>query len=215
MDDFAACLLTAVRVSEYLKLPLYRLGAGDLGQTASAVTYALQNALDLCAMWNAVLLIDEADVFLEQRSNDQLQRNELVSGRQSRIFIALKDTLIGFTTVFLTLLEYYRGVLILTTNRPTILDAAFASRIDIILNYQALDATARETIWTNFLKTFPADMVDISAADVKQLSMKKLNGREIKSSVKTARLLAAREKTPIRIKHLDIVLELRERGSKV
>lgn len=52
--------------------------------------HTLQLALDLCAIWNAVLLVDEADVFLEQRSTDTLVRNELVAGTfQEGLFSAL------------------------------------------------------------------------------------------------------------------------------
>jgi SpoVK/Ycf46/Vps4 family AAA+-type ATPase len=71
--------LTAESVAEHLRQPLYKIGAGDLGITASQVERNLQSALKLCAHWGAVLLIDEADVFMESRSTDNLQRNELVS----------------------------------------------------------------------------------------------------------------------------------------
>jgi hypothetical protein len=35
---------------------------------------------DLAEAWNAVLLVDEADIFLERRQNRDLARNGLVSG---------------------------------------------------------------------------------------------------------------------------------------
>jgi hypothetical protein len=56
------------------------------------------------------VLLDEANVFMEQRSLDDLQRNVLIS-------------------VFLRLLEYYDGILILTSNRVGTLDETFMSRI--------------------------------------------------------------------------------------
>jgi hypothetical protein len=65
-------------------MPLYRVGAGDLGTSASQVESALKPAFDLCSHWNAVLLIDEADVFLERRSGDSLSQNELVSRKSSQ-----------------------------------------------------------------------------------------------------------------------------------
>jgi len=40
----------------------------------------LNVALNLATRWNALVLVDEADVFMEERSNKELQRNELVSG---------------------------------------------------------------------------------------------------------------------------------------
>lgn len=69
-------------VSEHQQRPLYRLDASDLGFTPKQVEAGLKEALELCARWNALLLIDEADVYLESRSSDNLERNELVSSEE-------------------------------------------------------------------------------------------------------------------------------------
>lgn len=74
-------------VAESLRRPLYRVRAGDLGVEAGKVETSLKKALDHCSYWNAVLLIDEADIFLEQRTSDDLQRNELVSSKSSMVRI--------------------------------------------------------------------------------------------------------------------------------
>lgn len=71
-------------MAEQLQRPLYRLRAGDLGIVAGAVERSLKKALEICSHWNAVLLIDEADVFLERRTNDNLERNQLVSSKNPR-----------------------------------------------------------------------------------------------------------------------------------
>lgn len=42
---------------------------------------ALDAAFRCCALWNAVVLLDEADVSLAKRTLEGLQRNELVSGK--------------------------------------------------------------------------------------------------------------------------------------
>ena len=49
--------LTAERVAEHLRRPLYKLGAGDLGTDASRVERNLERALRLCAHFGAVLLM--------------------------------------------------------------------------------------------------------------------------------------------------------------
>ena len=90
--------LTAESVSEHMKVPLYMMSAGDLGLSPSGIEDALNTVMDMVAKWNAVLLLDEADVFLEARSTHELERNKLVS-------------------IFLRALEYYEGILFLTTNR--------------------------------------------------------------------------------------------------
>jgi hypothetical protein len=52
-----------------------------LGIRPKEVETALGQALDLCKLWNAMLLLDEADIFLGARTNVDLARNELVSGK--------------------------------------------------------------------------------------------------------------------------------------
>jgi hypothetical protein len=62
-----------------MRVPLYAMSAGDLGLDPDQVESNLSNILELVAKWNAILLLDEADVFLEQRSPHDLERNKLVS----------------------------------------------------------------------------------------------------------------------------------------
>lgn len=71
-------------MAETARLPLYMVSAGELGTSSHDVEKGLTKILDLAYHWNAILLLDEADVFLEQRSSDNLQRNQLVSGMNYR-----------------------------------------------------------------------------------------------------------------------------------
>jgi hypothetical protein len=70
-------------LADYTERPLYSVSCGDLGTTATECENALVEILDLATCWNAVLLIDEADVFLEQRSHKDLVRNGIVGGNVS------------------------------------------------------------------------------------------------------------------------------------
>ncbi|KAB2568835.1 Katanin p60 ATPase-containing subunit A1 [Lasiodiplodia theobromae] len=106
--------LTAESVAEEMRRPLYSTSASELGNKADEVEKNLQRALEISAKWGAVLLLDECDVFLEKRSTADIHRNMIVS-------------------VFLRLLEYYRGVLLLTTNRVSAFDPAFESRIHLTI----------------------------------------------------------------------------------
>lgn len=76
---------TAEAVAERSRVPLYSMSAGDLGINPNEVEKNLERALELCRMWNAMLLLDEADVFLGARTNESLARNELVSSKNSHI----------------------------------------------------------------------------------------------------------------------------------
>lgn len=62
-----------------MRVPLYMLSAGDLGLDPSGIEESLNLVLDMVSKWNAVLLLDEADVFLEARSSNDLERNKMVS----------------------------------------------------------------------------------------------------------------------------------------
>ena len=73
--------------------------------------------------WNAILLLDEADVFLEQCSTQDLVRNGLVS-------------------VFLRKLEYCQAIMFMTTNRASQFDEAVLSRIHLMLRYENLGTDA-------------------------------------------------------------------------
>jgi hypothetical protein len=90
--------LTTEGISELLKCPLYMVSAGELGTNSRVLEVELQKILDICHAWGAILLLDEADVFLEKRNMHDIHRNALVS-------------------VFLRQLEYFQGIMFLTTNR--------------------------------------------------------------------------------------------------
>lgn len=71
--------LTAEAVAEKVHRPLYILSAGELGRDAGSVEKALQDVLNMTAKWNAVLLLDECDVFLEERNSARLDHNAIVA----------------------------------------------------------------------------------------------------------------------------------------
>jgi SpoVK/Ycf46/Vps4 family AAA+-type ATPase len=74
---------TAETVARYTKRALYPITCGDLGERADEVDKALQRHFNLAHRWGCVLLLDEADVFLAQRSERDVQRNAIVSGKYS------------------------------------------------------------------------------------------------------------------------------------
>ncbi|KAI1774299.1 hypothetical protein F4818DRAFT_419531 [Hypoxylon cercidicola] len=125
---------TAEAVAMEYRKPLFVITCGDLGLTPSEVESSLSNVFRLAHLWDCVLLLDEADVFLSQRSKVDMKRNALVS-------------------VFLRVLEYYNGLLFLTTNRVGTIDEAFKSRIHMSLYYPPLDkAQTRDIFRLNIAK---------------------------------------------------------------
>lgn len=201
--------LTAEAISELLKKPLYIVTAGDLGITAAEVEKTLGSVLELCQTWDALVLIDEADIFLEARNSTEIQRNALVC-------------------VMLRLLEYYTGCLFLSSNRSArSIDAAIASRITVMLGYPALDVEGRAKVWKNLIELVPSHpvdpttgivpdrisknprkasryRVDFSESDYQNLASGcQLNGRQIKNSIVLARALARERGIPLSLPVLE------------
>ncbi|KAF4438887.1 aaa family atpase [Fusarium acutatum] len=205
--------LTAESVAEIAKKPLYRVTCGDVGTKAEEVERYLEVVSLLGKTWGCVVLLDEADVFLEQRKLDSLERNALVS-------------------VFLRVLEYYDGIMILTSNRVGIFDEAFKSRIQLSLRYNDLEKDQRRQIWLNFInrlqklesqritqaseqslthmlstpQTAQRLGVDIrSMRDrLDDLAEAPLNGREIRNMISTARQLAVFRQEKLGYQHLHL-----------
>lgn len=167
--------LTAEAVSEHLKRPLYMVSVGELGTTAVELESKLKDILELATAWNAILLIDEADIFLEERTSNDIERNAMVG-------------------IFLRLLEYYSGVLFLTTNRSDVLDIAFMSRISMMISYESLDIDARFKVWDILLKR---QSIKLANAEINRLAKHDLNGRQIKNIIKMALGIADHKKTKV------------------
>ena len=155
--------LTAEGIAELLKRPLYMVSAGELGTDPRMLEAELNKLLDLSHSWGAVLLLDEADVFLEKRTIHDIHRNALVS-------------------IFLRLLEYFQGILFLTTNRVETFDDAFQSRIHVALRYGELTAKAKKTVWKMFIDRVKAKgglgVVEFQDTDLDALARNNLNGRQ-------------------------------------
>ncbi|KAK5141904.1 hypothetical protein LTR04_002423, partial [Oleoguttula sp. CCFEE 6159] len=103
--------LTAEGISEHLQKLLYAISAEELGTTVEKLEAQLPLIFQRADKWDAIILLDEADVFLEQRSLHDVHRNALVS-------------------VFLRELGYYPGIMFLTTNRVQQIDEAIAIDVD-------------------------------------------------------------------------------------
>lgn len=71
--------LTAEAVADKARRPLYTLSAGELGRDARHVEIRLDQVLEMAQKWDAVLLFDECDVFLQERQTRHLEHNEVVA----------------------------------------------------------------------------------------------------------------------------------------
>ncbi|KAJ7362562.1 P-loop containing nucleoside triphosphate hydrolase protein [Mycena albidolilacea] len=178
---------SAEATGDYVKRPLYMIGAGDLGTAAHDVEDALVRSFKLATAWKAIILIDEADVFLERRSLNDLHRNAMIA-------------------VFLRQVEYYRGILFLTTNRVQAFDEAFLSRIHVALHFTELSEASRAQLWRAFV--LKAGIQDISDQEIATLAQWQVNGRQIKNAVATASSLAMGRGEALSVHHLEETLQV-------
>jgi hypothetical protein len=158
--------LTAEVYAEQTERPLYVLELGELGTNVAMVEENLRRVFTRVARWNAVLQFDECDIFLAQRNND-LERSAIVG-------------------CFLRLLDYYQGILFLTTNRPDVLDHAVLSRVMLKLAYPELDQPARAVIWRTM---FEAAALELTNGAFDALAAAKVNGRQIRNLTRLAKIL--------------------------
>jgi hypothetical protein len=158
--------LTAEVYAEQTDRPLYVLELGELGTNVTQVEENLHRVFTRVARWNAVLQFDECEIFLARRGED-LERSAIVG-------------------IFLRLLDYYQGILFLTTNRAEVLDHAVLSRVMLKLEYPDLDHAARSAIWRTMLEAAGLTLVDGSSSD---LAMANINGRQIRNLSRLAKIL--------------------------
>lgn len=106
--------------------------------------------------------------------------------------------------VFLRKLEYYKGVMFLTTNRVASIDAAFESRIHMTFHYPNLTTAARKVIWKNLIHK----SAKIRDEDLLHLAEEPLNGRQIRNVVKAAWLLADKDQRPLGMNDLKTIIRI-------
>ena len=149
--------LTAEAIGEELKRPILVIAVSDLGTDPTNVEIRLGSFLRTAEKWDSIVLLDEADIFLEQRGRQDIFRNAMVG-------------------VFLRLLEYHNSPMFLTTNRVFAFDPAIRSRISIAIKYKPLKRSARKQVWEQLLEMANAH---ISGADLDEVSMSQVNGRYV------------------------------------
>ncbi|KAI0099050.1 P-loop containing nucleoside triphosphate hydrolase protein [Nemania sp. FL0031] len=170
---------TAECIAAFTKRPLMVLTSSDIGTNPSEIEVNLTYYFKAAKSWGAVLLIDEADVFMERRSTADLVRNSLVAG-------------------FLRALEFYDGILFLTTNRVGSFDDAFISRVHVQLYYPGFTDDQRLQIWETFTEKLERERGDYMRLNIdakeyirgNEMRALALNGREIRNAFQTAVSLA-------------------------
>lgn len=218
--------LSAEATSEHLRRPLYVVGGGDLGTSPREVDRTLEEVFDIANCWNAIVLIDEvrsvlcADAGTSEVLTTSIRRtcfwrrghrrtcNTMLWLLYCTCLCVLRqgDTTTIYVLHSLRHIEYYRGILFLTTNRLNTFDRAFLSRIHVALHYEELNNEAKTRIWRAFFKK--AGMVEGQISDelVERLAQRDVNGRKIKNACRIATFLARSQGMEIQYEHLEQAL---------
>lgn len=164
----------------------------ELGTDVNSLEEKLKDVLEICETWDAILLIDEIDIFVQKRGKDaDIDRNAM-------------------TGVFLRLLEYYSGIMFLTTNLMDNLDPAFMSRVSLNINYGShLTNEAREQIWRNLTKD-----IKVEGIDYRHLANFNLNGRRIKNCLKLLVTLSQYKAVTPTMQHLLDIIKLSQNDTE-
>jgi len=155
--------LTAEVYSEIIQRPLYRVHSRQLGLSVGALEIALKEALTRAQRWGAVMLIDEADVYIKPHEDDM--------------------TMNAVVGVFLRVLEYFNGLLFLITNRVDDIDEAIVSRCIALIRFHPPDLEARRRIWRVMTEQFGLP-VEASLIDALAHAFPTATGRDIKGLAK-------------------------------
>jgi len=160
--------LTAEVYAEVTKKALYVVQCSQLGTDPEELEEKLKVVLNRATKWGVVLLIDEADVYIHERGSD-LDQNAIVG-------------------IFLRLLEYYDGILFLTTNRETVVDDAIISRITAHVRYAIPLKDQQRQIWGIMAAQYK---LKLSSKDIVALLdlFPKISGRIIKQLVRVVKVM--------------------------
>ena len=168
--------LTAEVYSEVVGKPLYRVHSGQLGTSAESVEAVLSSILRRAVRWDAILLMDEADVYIRRRDND-LEHNAIVAE-------------------FLRTLEYFDGLLFLTTNRVNDVDDAILSRCIAVIHYEMPPREDAIRLWKSLSEQFQVELSDSLIANLVR-DFPYSTGRDIKELLKLTSRLCTNTNEPV------------------
>jgi hypothetical protein len=197
--------MAAQVIAAQLELDLFRINLATviskyIGETAKNLDRIFSRA----ARMNAVLLFDEADALFSKRTEI----------KDSHDRYANTDT-----NYLLQLLEDYRGIALLASNKKNNIDPAFIRRIRYVLDFARPDAGQRRTIWRRILGELlgPDALRPLEPAVATVAESIDVSGAQIKNAVLAALFLARRARRPLALEHLlgGLDRELKKEGRAI
>jgi SpoVK/Ycf46/Vps4 family AAA+-type ATPase len=159
--------LSAEVFAEYSKKGLYVVSGTELGTDPGNIEKNLSAILSRAARWGVILLLDECDAYLQKRGSS-LQQNAIVG-------------------IFLKVLEYYRGVLFMTTNRGDTIDDAIMSRTVAHIQYSLPEEPQLRDIAKILMGQYNVD-IEEDAFEKMVTGYSELSGRDVKGLIRLCKL---------------------------
>jgi SpoVK/Ycf46/Vps4 family AAA+-type ATPase len=181
----AARLLAAVLSKDLYRLDLSAVVNKYIGETEKNLNQVFARAEEL----DVILLLDEGDALLTQRTNVQTANDRYANLE---------------TNYLLQRIECFTGILLVTTNGAERIDGAFQRRMDMIIEFRQPQAAERWAIWQSHLPSTRA-VPDALLEEVAQRCA--LSGGQIRNAVLHAALLALNHGTVISAAHLETALQ--------
>lgn len=169
--------LTTEVYSELMEKPLYKISSGQLGVDAKEMDSNLYDVLRRASRLGCILLIDECETFVRKRGNDLVQN--------------------AIITTFLRKIEYFDGIMFLTSNKIKDIDDAILSRCIAAIKYEKPTEENAKKIWKVLSKQFNLyEQVNDELINTLVKVFPNAVGRDIKELLKlTARFCTGLNKT--------------------
>ncbi|MYI83682.1 MAG: AAA family ATPase [Chloroflexi bacterium] len=159
--------LTAEVFAEATERPLLSVQAAQLGVSPDTIERNLRAVLERGSRWNAVVLLDEADVYINERGAN-LEQNAIVAA-------------------FLRILEQHTSTIFMTTNLMDQVDDAVMSRCLARIDYKKPSPADQRLIW-EVLDRLNGSKLSAAGIDAIVATHDDLSGRDIKQLLKLATL---------------------------
>jgi hypothetical protein len=165
----------AEAIAEVTRRPVYQISCSRIISEPQKAELSLKAISVLCNTWNCVAVMEDADIFFEQRATGQMEHNAMV-------------------LTLIRSLELFQSTLILTTNRMDTFDKSLFSRCHLIVHFEPLTEESRGVVWRNLIdglgEPFTGISFQIENDYIRELAAENLDNWEITNIIRTAAQLA-------------------------
>ena len=177
-------------IAEKLHVPLYTIGVPDLIRDFDEFETRLEDTLERCSKWNAIMLIEHLD-FLFSESLDGTVQGDVCAQ-------------------IIEQLARHPGLVIFTSSDTLRLPLHMIEILDLELWIRFPDTEEKRKIWSNALSAaVPLKDRSFTSEHLDTLARYSVKGREIQSSVNMANMLARSTGSSLRMEHVQKVLEFK------